>query len=166
MKRSSLTTNIMSIVWWIIISIVSSFLCIGCPGSPSAPKAEQEAAKKFVPEPGKAIIYIYRDTMVAAIQMFRIYLDGGLVGDSKNQAFFRQVVTPGPHQISVSNLRGTHRDSLSISTDAGKIYYIELEIGPNPVSGIPKLKIADETGAQSTIRRCALLQSGTSAMSR
>lgn len=77
------------------VVLASIFLFSGCIGSPNASKEEEEFAKKFLTDPNNSVIYFYRDTIIAMIQTFRLYIDSNLVGESKNKSFFRIVVQPG-----------------------------------------------------------------------
>ena len=158
------------LVWKIFLVLVVSssiLLFIGCMGSPSASKEEEESAKKFLTDPDNSVIYIYRDTIVAMMQTFRLYIDdSSLIGEAKNKSFFRIIVQPGTHTITVTNMRNVALENMSISTDAGKVYYVELQLGANPISGIPKLKVVEEKESQKKIQGCSLLKTGTTAMDK
>lgn len=151
-----------AVLW---LSIGCAVALAGCIGSPEASKSEERVAKTFVVKSGKSSIYIYRDTIVAAIQTFRLYLDGNLLGDSRNRSFFLQAVEPGSHSVMVTNVRNQRLDELDLHTEAGKAYYVELKIKPNPLSGIPALRIAKQKEAQGAIRECDMLQAGRDALS-
>ena len=124
-----------------------------------APPEKDRAAKTFKPEANKAVIYVYRrSSFVAIIQAFRIYLDDRAVVDCTSGTFIRLVVDPGTHRIGVGHVSSRSlRDSLSIITEAEKIYYVELTIGANPLSGVPKLKSVELQTAQKEIEKCSLL---------
>jgi len=124
-----------------------------------APPDKQEAAKAFKAEDDKAVIYVYRkSSFVAFIQAFRIYLNDQSVVDCTSGTFIRLVVDPGTHRIGVGSVSSrTLRDSLVIPTEEGKLYYVELEIGANIFSGVPKLKSTDLQTAQKEIKNCSLI---------
>lgn len=154
--------------WMLLLtlSVLAIIVLFGCFGSPQATKDEDTAAKRFEPQPASSVIYIYRSTLVAAIQMFRLYMYSNLVGDSKNDSFFRIVIQPGEHTIKVTNMRNVELEYMSIKTDADKIYYVELQIGASPISGKPKLVLVEDQKAKPRIRQCNLLKAGTTAMDK
>jgi hypothetical protein len=119
-----------------------------------------EVAKSFKPEVGKAVIYIYRQSsLVAFIQAFRIYLNDHPIANCTSGAFIRLVVGPGTHRIGVGNVSSSSlRDSLAVATEEGKIYYIELEIKANILSGVPKLNFVEMQKAQKEIKTCSLIE--------
>ncbi|MFH1370260.1 MAG: DUF2846 domain-containing protein [Planctomycetota bacterium] len=153
-------------VIFVALAVGVTIILVGCPGSPAAGDEEEKAAKEFEPQDNNSVIYIYRSTMVAAIQMFRLYIDGSLIGDSKNGSFFRIVAKPGMHALEVTNMRNDKLGNVSINTDASKLYYIELQVGANPISGIPKLVLTEEQKAKPKIKQCKLLKTGTTAMDK
>lgn len=121
---------------------------------------EDKAAKTFTLEADKSVIYVYRSSsLVAVIQAFRIYLDGRAVVDCTSGTFIRLVVDPGTHKIGVGNVSSRSlRDSIEILTEKGEIYYIELTIGANVMSGVPELKSVEIQTAQKEIEKCSLLK--------
>jgi hypothetical protein len=147
-------------------AMVAMVALVGCIGSPKATKEEDEEAKKFEVQAGNSVIYVYRDTMVAAIQTFRLYIDTGLLGESKNKSFFRTIVPVGAHKLSVANVRNVVLHEITIPTDADKVYYVEMQMGASPISGNPKLVLIGEKEAQPRIRQCKLLKAGTTAMDK
>lgn len=126
-----------------------------------APLEKDTAAKGFAPESGKAVIYVYRPSSpVAVIQAFRLYLDGSSVVDCTSGTFIRRIAEPGKHVVGVGNVsRATpSEESVTVEATEGKLYYVELTVGASPISGRPKLTIAEEQAAQAAIRKCALIE--------
>ena len=149
-----------------VFAAALTILLVGCFGSPKATKEEDEAAKRFEAQAGTSVVYVYRSTLVAAIQMFRLYIDGTLVGDSKNESFFRIVIPPGAHTLKVTNMRNVKLEEMSLATESDRVYFVEMQIGASPISGNPKLVIIGENEAQPRIRKCRLLKIGTTAMDK
>ncbi len=145
--------------WWILIVTCLCMLAMfGAISSAKELNDDERAAKKFEPHPGKSVVYIYRNTIVAAIQVFRLYADNGIIGGSTNKSFIRIVMEPGNHTIKVTDLRNNVLDSMSISTNPGNIYYIELKIGAGIFSGKPKLVPSNEKEAKMEILKCNLFK--------
>lgn len=128
-----------------------------------APEEKDKAAKSFTLTPEeakKAVIYVYRpSSLVAAMQAFRLRLDGQFVVDCTSGSFIRLVVEPGKHVIGVGNAGSTTtKESVSVEADEGKTSYVKLTIGASPVSGIPQLSIVDEQAAKRDIQGCKLIE--------
>ena len=149
----------------IIFVIAFLMLLIGCIGSPRAPKEEEDTAKKFVTDRDNSVIYIYRGWAQAA-RTFRLYIGDNLVGESNNNSFFRIVNPPGMYTLTLTNVRNFTLDTLSISTEADKVYYVELK--GNQIFG-SKLKltlIENQEVAMQKIRQYSLLITGSTAMDK
>jgi len=128
-----------------------------------APPEKNKAAIAFSPEVDKAVIYVYRSSsLVAAIQAFRIYLDKQPLVDCTSGTFIRLVVEPGSHVVGVGHAGQFTplNESVAVEATKGKLHYVKLAIGASPISGIPKLTLADEETAQREIKRCSLLELG------
>lgn len=142
-----------------ITLVAYMMMLVGCIGSPNASKEEEDTAKKFVKDPNNAVIYIYRG-WTQATRTFRLYLDGNLVGESNNNSFFRIVTNPDIHKLTVTNVRNIELDTLSISTDADNIYYVEIQGNALIVSELKLALMADQKAMQE-IRQYNLLKTGT-----
>jgi hypothetical protein len=146
-----------------ILTALSACVLAGCIGSPEAPKEEDEAAKKFNAHPESAVVYVYRNTLAAAAQTFRLYMDRVFLGDIKNRSFFRVAITPGRRVMVVTDVRNNVLDSLSFDADTNMLHYIEVQLGVNLMSGVPKLVLIGEQEARTGILQCSLLKAGASA---
>ena len=93
-------------------------------------------------------------------------MDRSLVGDSRNESFFRIVVPPGVHTLTVTNVRNVKLHDMIVTTDSDNIYYVDMQIGASPVSGRPKLVLVSQNEAQPRVRQCSLLKTGTTALDR
>ena len=142
--------------------IISFIFLVGCIGSPEAPKEEEDTAKKFLKDPNNAVIYTYRG-WAQAMRTLRLYLDDNLVGESNNNSFFRIVSQPGTHKLTLTNVRNVALDILSFSTEADKVYYIEIKGDPIFVS---RLTLTSDQEAMQKIRQYSLLKTGTTAMDK
>jgi hypothetical protein len=145
-----------------ITIIFSLILLVGCFGSPKAPKEEENTAKTFLKDPNNSVIYIYRG-WAQATRTFRLYLDDNLIGESNNNSFFRIVSQPGTHKLTLTNVRNVAFDTLSLSTEAGKVYYVEIKGNPIFASKLKLALIADQEAMQK-IREYSLLKAGATAM--
>ncbi len=146
----------------ITVLVVLLVLLSGCEIYNEKASQEQDAsAKQFKHEDNRSVIYVYREnSAVAIIQAFRLYLNDQSVANSTSGTFVRLVVNPGIYKIGVGNVSNSSIiDSIDITADKGKIYYVKLTIGANVVSGEPKLSLVDEEAGQKDILSCSLLVS-------
>src|SRR4030067_198919 len=111
-------------------------------GSPPSTLQDIKVKSKWLPflrrvwkvkDPNNAVIYTYRG-WAQAMRTLRLYLDDNLVGESNNNSFFRIVSQPGTHKLTLTNVRNVALDILSFSTEADKVYYIEIKGDPIFVS--------------------------------
>jgi len=144
--------------------LVLTIILSGCEGmySASAPKDQNELAKKFEPEPQGAVIYVYRPTALEFPRAIFLYNDGDSMASLKGGAFVRFVVTPGFHVIGTKSPSARSlQNTQEVVADAGKLYYFEVSYQAAGVTGdSPKLRQADEVTAQKEIRGYELLSIG------
>lgn len=79
---------------------------------------------------GSAQVYFLRSTGTKAVlDKFKVFIDDTLVCKLSNKKYSVHVVAPGEHVFSVQ-ASGTESkpkaDKLTINTEAGKIYYVQL----------------------------------------
>lgn len=161
MNLQNFKRNIISRLLLLHFIVIILTLFVGCLGSPEDTPEENAKAKRFDSIADSSVIYVYRNTLTAALQTFRLYLDDTLfVGDSKNESFFRLVTNAGNHKLIVTNVRNNELNTLPIYTDSGKIYFVEMQIGANVISGQPELVVMEDSTAKSEILKCNLLKTG------
>jgi hypothetical protein len=99
---------------------------------PLASERADKEAKRFLPQRGKASIYVIREDVFAGQDLlFQVSLDGKEQGKLSRGTFFLFTVPPGEHII---NAGGTEpgRDTEKIYAVEGGIYYLEIR----PKSGL------------------------------
>lgn len=127
----------------------------GCAAVPMAPVERDAEAKKFLPKPDLARIYLYRnETFGAAIPM-TVSLNSRTVGQSGPQTYFMWDVPPGKHTIAS---HAENVSSLTIDAQAGKAYYIwqEVKMGLWMARSLLQ-QVDDETGRKGVLE-CNMAQ--------
>ena len=115
--------------------LLAVMLVSGCAASVPLARTEQDrSAKEARPPEGKAALFIQRkNAFFAKAVPFSVFLDGGLVGDLGPETFFRLNAISGQHIVSASN--GFRTTTMSLSCEAGQVYYIQIR--PDAWDGHP-----------------------------
>lgn len=85
------------------------------------PTPEDIQAKKFEAVPGKAVIYIVRNS-VDSIHHSTLSLDGLATITTHPGTYYRWEADPGTHRIT--GFAGSN-DELTIQTEAGRVYFVQ-----------------------------------------
>jgi Protein of unknown function (DUF2846) len=96
------------------------------------------------PEPGKALVYVFADTVWdnATLRVggltTRVGLDGAWVGANNFKSYFFFAADPGDHRLCTSQQskiesRTKTSAAVSLTTEAGKIYYFRTRTPEHPV---------------------------------
>jgi hypothetical protein len=102
------------------------------------PLASEQAdveAKRFLPQPGKASIYVIREDIFAGqAVLFQVSLDGKDQGKLSRGTYFLFTVPPGEHVVDFAQAGGPDpaRGTEKIYAVEGGIYYLEIR----PRSGL------------------------------
>ncbi len=106
-------------------------------------------AKQFVAPKDAANLYIYRnETFGAAIKM-PLLVDGMAVGDTVAHSYILKQVTPGSHTITS---KSENDATLTLSTEAGKNYYVWQEVKMGLLMARSKLsQVSEEEGKQGVM---------------
>ena len=84
----------------------------------------QEDAKKMTPPDGKALVYLVRPSKIGTLLTFTTTCDDKMVGRTKGNRFVYAVMDPGNHTLATT---GGEKDAqLNLTTEANKIYYVEI----------------------------------------
>jgi len=121
-------------------ALLSAALLSGCA---SVPMADATAPKDA------ANLYIYRnETFGAAIKM-PLLVDGSAVGDTVAHSYILKQVIPGSHTITS---KSENDATLTLSTEAGKNYYVWQEVKMGLLMARSKLsQVSEEEGKQGVM---------------
>lgn len=136
---------------WRMLALTA--LLAGCVQLP--PSAQDIQAKRFEPVPGKAVVYIVRDTMGVPL-MDTLWLDDSQTITTYTGTYYRWEVAPGTHRIVGF---GSSTSSLTLNAEAGKIYFVRHVVGGTLRSGVQysALERLDEQAGRASVARATLL---------
>jgi len=135
--------------------VVAAVIAGGCASVPMASSEMDSAAKSFAVKPGKANIYVFRNESMGAALKMTLVLDGKLVGSTAAKTYVLLEVAPGNHTL----ISKTENDStLTVSTVAGRNYFVWQEVKMGAFSARSALQLVDETKGRAGIAECKLIQ--------
>jgi Protein of unknown function (DUF2846) len=96
------------------------------------------------PEPGRALVYVFNDTLTDNIQVHvggwttRVGVDGAWVGANDYKSYFFFPVDPGEHRLCTSQQsalewRTKTASAATFNAEAGKTYYFRTRTPEHPV---------------------------------
>ena len=133
--------------------LIVAALLAGCAQLPPSPQDIE--AKKFESMPGKAAIYVVRDSMSVGLGA-PLWLDQGAQITMFPGNYHRWVVEPGSHTISGI---GASTASITIQAQAGKIYFVHFRVDGNMRIGVVSsaLELMDDQAGRALVRQAVLV---------
>jgi len=129
---------------------ISSMLLGGCASVPMTSDSLDVAGKKFIPDPEKASIYVYRGFGPGFAGLFQTTLDGRIVGSLAPNTYQLLSVLPGQHTVAVSSLANVQQQK--VVAEAAKSYYFEVTVRMGWVTGSTHLRpVTEEEGRRGVI---------------
>lgn len=120
-----------------------------CAEVPMAERTLDRQAKDFRPGPDESAIYLIRDQSVAANTLIPVSIDGRAAGETAEQTYFFWVVPPGDHRLAS---HGESPAALTLSTEAGKVYFVRQEIRLGAWEPRISLQLVDEEQGRRGLR--------------
>jgi hypothetical protein len=106
-------------------------------------------AKQFAAPKEAANLYIYRNETFGTAVKMPVLVDGFAVGDTVAHSYILKQVTPGSHTITS---KSENDATLTLSTEAGKNYYVWQEVKMGLLMARSKLsQVSEEEGKQGVI---------------
>ncbi len=135
--------------------IVYSVLLTGCASVPMGSIEDDLALKQFtLPAEDKAGLYIYRDSFVGQALKKTVSLDGQVIGETANEVYFYQAISPGQHTISTESEFSDN--SLTFNAVVGKNYFAEQYIKMGVFVGGADLRLVSEIEGMKAVKECKL----------
>ena len=134
---------------------VSIVALSGCVSTPQATSERDAEAKRFLPRPDAAVIYVYRFDFAStgmASEDTVLYVDDRLIGAALPLTFFRFDVREGVHLLHGV---GHDQGSLKLEARAGEVYFVML-LAAGGVSDFRRVDAA--TGKRDILRCCSLME--------
>ena len=134
-------------------TLIVAALLAGCAQLPPSPQDIE--AKKFESIPGKAAIYVVRDSMSVGLGA-PLWLDQGAQITMFPGNYHRWVVEPGSHTISGI---GASTASITIQAQSGKIYFVYFRVEGNMRIGVSNsaLELMDDQAGRALVRQAVLV---------
>ncbi|ABK36157.1 DUF2846 domain-containing protein [Aeromonas hydrophila] len=130
-------------------ALLSAALLSGCASVPMAEATADAQAKQFVAPKDAANLYIYRNETFGAAVKMPLLVDGMAVGDTVAHTYILKQVTPGSHTITS---KSENDATLTLSTEAGKNYYVWQEVKMGLLMARSKLsQVSEEEGKQGVM---------------
>jgi len=120
--------------------LVAALLLAGCTQLPPSPQDIQ--AKKFQTTPDKAVIYVVR-TPMDSWEPSSLSLGNAQITTHRG-TYYRWEVAPGTHRVA-----GFSVESVTLTTTAGRIYFLEHTVLGDPDDGGIQLTRLREVGDQA-----------------
>lgn len=132
-----------------IVYAASLILFTGCAVPMASPDADA-SAKSFQPSPGRARIYVFRDTVIGAAVVHQVVIDGEFVAATGPHTFVMKDVPPGEHTVTSQTERSVGR--VKIHAIAGQCYFVRQQpyfaMGP----GVALRLVDPDTGKQAVLK--------------
>jgi len=137
-------------MWRVFIVVIFVAGCVQLP-----PSAQDIQAKRFEPIPGKAVVYIVRDSTGTLLDN-TLWLGDSEMITTHTGTYYRWEVAPGAHRIAGF---GESTASLTLNVQAGKIYFVHHGVRGTNRSGVHStyLERLDEPSGRALIARASLL---------
>ncbi|MBX3717971.1 MAG: DUF2846 domain-containing protein [Burkholderiales bacterium] len=132
----------------------------GCAGVPVADEALDREAKAFAANPGKAMVYVYRDGDAGEGVPMEVLLDGVPLGRSAPRTFFAFEAEPGRRAITS---RAANEATLVVEAEAGRSHFVRQEARWGFTGGRTALVPVDEPTGRAGVAKCRLVP-GTQAV--
>jgi Protein of unknown function (DUF2846) len=130
----------------------------GCASVNKAPAASDSEAKQFSPKAGMSQVYVYRnETLGAAISM-PVTVNGKLAGTTGPNSYFKFDLLPGQHTITSQG----ETSKLTVTTEAGKNYFVWQEVKMGVMSGNSKLQLVADAVGRKAVLECSRIDSNLS----
>lgn len=134
--------------------LFSAFWFSGCTSVPLASDSADAESKQFLPIKDKSVFYIYRNEYFGGTIGMEIYFDSANLGGTTAKHYLRVIATPGSHIIAS---QAENRDSLTIKSEPGKIYYVWQEAKMGVLTARTKLTLVNETEGKRGVFECSLV---------
>lgn len=140
------------------LAAVGFLALTGCASVPLASADQDQAAKSFTAQSGKARIYLYRnETFGAAIKM-PVSFDGKTVGQTASKTYFYWDVDPGTHSIASLT---ENTPTISVDAKSDNVYYVWQEVKMGAFAARSDLHLVDEETGKKGVQQCKLAQPQT-----
>lgn len=136
------------------ISVILLLVLSGCASVPMAPLEQDTKAKEFVPAQNRAALYIYRSENFGGAIPMTVTVNSKAVGQTAAKTFFLLNVVPGKYTVES---HAENVSNLSLTTEAGKNYFIWQEVKMGMWMARSLLQQVDETIGRAGVAESRLI---------
>ncbi|MEO6147004.1 MAG: DUF2846 domain-containing protein [Sulfuriferula sp.] len=145
-----------------ILLCLSLAALTGCASVPMASKEQDSASKSFAPPPAdKSALYVFRNSFVGKSLKKLVYIDGKQIGQTANQVYFYNEISPGSHIISTESEFGDN--SVTFQAEGGKNYFARQYIKMGVFVGGAGIEMVPEEEGKKEVLQCERAQTFNSA---
>ncbi len=112
------------------------------------PESQDIEAKKFIPQPDKASVYVNLDAKTTV--PVRVVLDGRIVGALAPKTYVLLNLDQGRHVLNVGL---ENIDQVTLNAQAGKLYFYRLRIKSGWTSGRIHFALMDEAEGKKRLMK-------------
>ncbi len=143
-----------------IYALIAAVFLSGCASVDMASKEESNKAKEFnTPSAGNAGVYLYRDSALGAALKKDLWVDGKCIGESApNVFFYTEVEGSKSHKFDTESEFSPN--TLELTTDAGKNYFIRQYIKMGLVVGGAGLEVIPEADGKKAVKSLGMAKPG------
>jgi hypothetical protein len=103
------------------------------------------------PEPGKALVYIYRSGVLAGAVQTKAAIDGKWIGANLGNNYFFVQLAPGEHHLCS---KAENNSILTLDVEAGKTYYVRQEISIGTTKARNFAVLMDDEKGKKEMAKC------------
>jgi len=144
----------------ISLLVLTSTLFVGCASVPMESADRMNEVKAFpAPAAGKAGLYVYRTGVLGAALKKDVWVDGDCIGQTAPDVFFYEQVKGGAKH-TVSTESEFSPNDLSLTTEAGKNYFVHQYIKMGLMSGGAGLELIDADKGMEVVSKLDMAKKG------
>ncbi len=130
------------------------FLFESCAVTSSIEKSVSDNAKLMNPPEGKAMVYLYRTSILGFAVGLNVSLNDELLAGLYPNNFYLCTLDPGKY---VFTGKGENEDEMVMKVEANKKYFIEVNPAMGNMSARVELDIHDETDGMKGVQKCRMI---------
>jgi hypothetical protein len=117
----------------------------------STKRLKMHSVLEAAPPSDKALVYVVRPTNYGGFVQTKLSMDGKWVGVNQRDTYFVVAVEPGSHNFCSESENGSR---LTMTTEAGKTYYLQQHIRPGTFKAHNELSQITEEEGKVAVAKC------------
>ena len=136
----------------LLIALASAFLATGCAIKMADPQASVQAKQFKAPSPGKAGVYVYRNSeYVGGAVKKDVWVDGQCLGGLMTRVFFYTEVTANQKHRIDTDAEFSQTNGVELNAKAGQLYFVRQFMKIGLLSGRADLELTPEAQGKTDI---------------